>query len=124
MNLNAIAGPIVSAVNPASTLTIQQSTGYATDSSGMRSPIYSTLQVPGCNVQALDGGDLRLLESLNIQGESRKVYVNGQFNSVIRAAQKGGDLVTDGCGETWLITHVPEYWAGWVCFFMTRQALS
>jgi len=122
LNLHAIVAPIIAVINPQSTLTIAVSSGYTTNPDGSRIPQY-TLTTLVADVQGLDAASLRMVEGLNIQGISRRVWVNGQYAGVVRAAFKGGDLVTDESGQQWLITAVPEGWdkSGWCSFVMTLQ---
>lgn len=120
MNLHAIVSLAIGVVNPFETLTIAVSTGATINGDFTRTPTYSTVAIQG-QVQAMAAGDLRLVEKLNIQGQMRKVYVNGQYNGVVREASKGGDLVTRADSTVWKIVQVLEYWPDWCTFAMTLQ---
>ena len=120
MNLHGIVSGAIGTVNPFETLTVNQSTGYTTNADASRAPTYSTATISG-QVQPMSAEELKLVEALNIQGVKRKVYANGQYNGVVRAAQKGGDLVTRTDGTVWKVVLVTEYWPDWCSFVMALQ---
>jgi hypothetical protein len=125
LNLNNIVSGCVAAVNDWVTLQIQPSTGYETNSDGSRVPTYGPVQTILAQMQALTYNDLVQVSGLNLTGERRAVYVNGDFEPVLRAAQAGGDPVTlTSDNSTWLIVFQLEGWVytgGWTKFVMTRQ---
>ena len=121
MNLNAIVTPLVAAVNPTQTLTVQVSTGYSTNADGSRVPSYAApVSVQG-QVQALSWGDLRQLDGLNIQGVKHAIYLNGDIEGLVRETNQGGDLITDASGNVYLVTTVLENWGVWTKVAATRQ---
>ena len=114
MNLNAIAGSIVSAINPTITVSWQRSTGSTLNADYTRTPTFQTTQI-AVQEQPLSSNDLRLLDGLNIQGVTRKVYANVSLLGTDRLTQQGGDLLifTDpvtSAAQTWLVTIVFETW--------------
>lgn len=124
MNLHAIAGPIVAAVNPPVLGQYQQSTGSNTAASGKRTPTYATAIGVQVQLQALTGDDLRQMDGLNIQGEKRALYVSGTWKGASRPDIRGGDLFTLPDGSIWLVVHLLEDWnstAGWAKVAITRQ---
>lgn len=67
-------------------------------------------------VQPLSSQDLRQLEGINLGGDARGVYVNGDLNGVVRVLLKGGDLLTFPDGTIWLVKQQLEGFnmtAGW-----------
>jgi hypothetical protein len=121
MNLHSIAYGVLTAVNPATMLSIQVSNGYTTQSDGTRVPSYNDpVTVPG-DVQALGAGENQHLDMLNIQGRRMAFYINGNIDGLIRANNQGGDLITivrggsNGCleGSVWLVAEILEYWPAW-----------
>lgn len=114
MNLNAIAGSLTQAVNPDVIGTLKKSTGgYDTAPDGSRTSKYETIRNVSFQVQALTAKELQQVDSLNIEGEKRGVWFNGNLLGVVAAKGKGGDLCIFG-GSTWLIVQVFETWAnGW-----------
>jgi hypothetical protein len=122
MNLNLAAGPVVRAVNPDVTLEVLVSAGpAATAADGGRAPSYlPMLRVPG-NVQNLTFRDLAQVEGLNLQGTRRAIYLNGKADGIVRADNKGGDLVRMPDGTVWLVAMVLEAWQGWTKVAATLQ---
>lgn len=121
MNLNAIAGGVVSAVLPQTPLSIQVSTGYTTTSSGKRVSSYAAPVTVMGSVQAMTSADLMQYESINIEKVTTKILINGQVNGLVRATRKGGDLITTPDGSVWLVTNVFEDWPDWCCVGVTLQ---
>lgn len=121
MNLHGIASAYVSAVNPTQEVTVQQSTGYATLPNGQRTPTYAAPQTVEAQVQELTSDELQMMEGLGIQGESRAIYLNGQFAGAVRADKRGGDLFTLEDGSIWLVVKVLESFPDWTKVAVTRQ---
>lgn len=115
MNLHAVVVPIIAAVNPLVPATMKISTGYTTSPDGTRVPTYDTASGM-VQVQALNYKDLTQLDGINISGIARAIYFYGEFNGVVRARKKGGDIITltnDPNAGDWLIVHELEAWVGW-----------
>jgi hypothetical protein len=121
VNLNAIVGPIVTAVNPRVPCTISLSTGYTTLPDSSRVPTYALFLSVLCQIQALTYGDLRQVDGMNLNGTRRAIYINGEWNGVVRPLVKGGDLVTFPNGEVWLVALALESWRGWTKTACTLQ---
>lgn len=121
MNLHGIVSGAIAAVNPLIELSIQVSAGYTTNADGSRTPVYETAAtVPG-QVQALQYRDLQQLDGLNIEGTRRAIYINGHVNGLVRAENKGGDLITTPDGSVWLVALVLEDWPDWCKVAVTLQ---
>lgn len=124
MNLHALVGPAVSAVNPMLTGQFQQSTGATTQADGKRTPSYAAAVPVQCQCQALTFKDLQQLSGLNLNGEKLGIYISGTWEGVSRPAAKGGDLITLPDGSIWLVVQQLENWgrtAGWTKVAVTRQ---
>jgi hypothetical protein len=125
MNLNNIVAGACGAINDWVTLAIQISQGYTTNPDGDRVPVYADTQYVPAQMQALQYNDLVQVSGLNLTGERRAIYVNGDYEAVLRAAQSGGDPVTlESDGSSWLIVFQFEGWiytGGWTKFCITRQ---
>lgn len=121
MNLHQIVSGNIQAINPYIKLIVQVSTGYTTNPDGSRVPTYAKSQIVFGDVQALQYTDIIQLDALNIQGERRKIYINGQVDGLVRVDNKGGDLITDPDGKVWLVAMVLEYWHDWVSVAVTLQ---
>jgi hypothetical protein len=125
VNLRAIANGVTRAINPNVVCERWRNTGYTTADSGKRTPDWSKAPI-NVQVQALTYDDLKQLDGLNIQGVRRKIFTNTQVASVIRAAEKGGDLLVFPAGvlpegTTWLCVQVLERWPDWCTFVITLQ---
>ena len=127
MNLHALASGAIGLVNPHVAVTIRVSTGYITSPDGTRVPTYTDLTGITAQIQNFTFGDLQQLDGLNLQGEKRKIYLNGRYDGVSRTRGTGGDLIIypDGdtwpFGTTWLISQTLEQWPDWVCVAVTQQ---
>jgi hypothetical protein len=119
MNLHSIVSGAIGTVNPFIPVVIKQSTGYATNPDGTQVPVYTSINTTG-QQQALSGGDILRLNSLNVQGVTTKMYLSGNWEGVFRVLGKGGDLLTFG-GRTYLVAAVLERWPDWCCLAMTMQ---
>lgn len=122
MNLHGIVSGAIGAVNPHTPgVVLKASAGYTTATSGKRTPLYDTFPGLVAQVQQLTTKDLRQLESLNIQGSQRAIYLYGVVQAIVRVAQKGGDLLILPDGTTWLTTAVLEQWPDWCKVAVTLQ---
>lgn len=125
MNLHGIVSSAINVVNPFVFVTVLRSTGYTTNPDGSRTPKYATFSAK-VQVQSLTYSDLRLLDSLNIQGIRRAVYLTGEVEAIVRAQQEGGDLLvfptgTLPEGDTWLAAQRLEAWPDWSKICITLQ---
>lgn len=126
MNLHGIASGAVGAVNPPIAAQILASTGYGKAADFSQVPTYAAPADVQVQVQALQYDDIAQLDGLNIQGERRAVYLNGNWDGAIRADQKGGDLLKfpdrkGGPIRTWLVVFVFESWPDWTKVAVTLQ---
>jgi hypothetical protein len=124
VNLNNIVAGACGAINDWVTLAIQPSQGYATNGDGSRVPAYGPTQYVPAQMQALTYNDIVQVSGLNIQGERRAIYTNGDYQAVVRSSQEGGDVVTLPDGTVWLIVMQLENWhttGGWNKFIITKQ---
>lgn len=126
MNLHNVVRGAISAVNPPLPGVWRKNTDYTTGPSGKRTPVYAAVVNMPLQVQALSGKDLRLLDSLNIQGVQRAIYANGNIQGVNRVNRQGGDLLQFTDSEFglswWLVEIVLETWpTGWCKVGVTLQ---
>jgi len=125
MNLHGIVAPFIGTINPNVTATVKRSTGSTTNPDGSRVPTYDTFAIVA-QVQALTYTDIVQLDSLNIQGVRRAIYLTGNVMALVRVDRRGGDLIVfpDGTlpeGNTWLAAMVLEQWPDWVKVAITLQ---
>ena len=117
-NLRAIANSVTRSINPNIPATLFVSVGDT---------VVNFKQVPGYNqaavlaqVQPLSSKDVWLLNSLNIQGAEKAVYLNGTALAINRVKQLGGDLLVFAAGvvpegTTWKILASLEQWGTTWC---------
>lgn len=128
MNLHGIVSGVIGAVNPHVPATLQRSNGYATAPDGGRTPAYVT-SPQTVQVQALSAKEIQHLDGLNISGVLRKVYLNGDWRSLYRPGNQGGDRFQFGTtgvpvnlqGTTWLVVQVLETWPDWCSLAIQLQ---
>lgn len=130
MNLHSIVSGAISTVNPPITGTLYASTGSTINPDGSQTPTFKAYPSIRLQVQALSGSDIRHMDSLNIQGTMRAVYLSGLVEGLNRPAGKGGDILyfkdpSGAFGQAWwLVTQVLEPWsesAGWTKVAITMQ---
>jgi hypothetical protein len=116
MNLSALVGGVIGAVNPKVEAQYRASTGSTSAPSGRRTPTYADPVSVLVQKQALTYKDLQQLQGVNLNGEACAIYVEGDWRGVSRPAGRGGDLLTLPDGTVWLVVHVLENFfqtAGW-----------
>ena len=122
MNLHGIVSTVISAVNPQLPVTLRLSTGTMTTlADGTRVPAYQEVDGVFAQVQAQTYKDIQQLDSLNLQGTRKVVYLSGEIDGLVRATSKGGDLITFPDGSVWLVALVLEQWPDWVKAAITLQ---
>jgi len=125
MNLHGIVRGAVGAVNPEIQATLRKNMGNTTLPSGKQVAGY--LSSTGLiQVQGVVGDDLTHVNNLNIQGVTRKVYLPGNWTGVVRADQKGGDLLyfsqfPGSVVQEWMIKTVFEAWPDWSSVLVVLQ---
>lgn len=117
-NLRATANSVTRAINPNFQATLVISTGNVIGPDFVQIPTYDETAI-FAQVQPLSSKDLRQLDSLNIQGAEKAIYLNGVALGVNRIKQRGGDLVmfapgTLPEGDNWLVLASLEQWGGGV----------
>ena len=125
MNLHGIVSGAIGTINPFVSATVKRSSGYSLAPGGIQTPAYTTFSI-SCQVQALSYTDITQLDGLSIQGVRRKIYLTGNVEGIVRAKQRGGDLIIfpDGTlpeGNTWLAALALESWPDWVSIAITLQ---
>jgi len=126
MNLHAIVAPAIGTVNPFVSVDIRRALPPTEADNGVLIPTYQDLGSFSAQVQALTFTDLQKLDGMNIQGTRRGVYMNGATAGVIRAEQRGGDILqfpagTLPEGDVWLCAMVLEQWFDWCKIAITLQ---
>ena len=110
MNLQGITAAAISAVNPMVTAQLRVSTGNVTNADFTVSPSYAAAVPVQAQVQSLTYRDLQQIDSLNLQGTKRAIYLQGDVEGIVRPTNRGGDLITMPDGTVWLVAQVLEQW--------------
>ena len=125
MNLHNIVQPYITTVNPNMIALFYKSTGYSTDTDGSRVASFADPLTISCQWQSFQYNDLVQLDGLNINGEKRALYLNGDWDGVSRPDGTGGDLIVlTSNNTTWVVCMVLENWQaqdGWVKVAVVRQ---
>ena len=124
MNLNSIVAPLTAVVSPREMITVYPSNGYTTNADGSRVPAYGAAVALQASIQALHYNDIYMSDGLNIQGERCAMYLYGDWNAIVRADSKGGDIIVRADGSKWLVAVIAENWngaTGWTKAICTRQ---
>lgn len=121
MKLHSIVSRAIGAVNARQLVTIQISTGYATNPQGKRVPSYAAPQMAYASIQALQYNDIVQADGMQIQGVRRKLYIHEEVEGLVRANNKGGDIVTLADGTVWLVALIAEHWPTWTAAIITLQ---
>lgn len=132
MNLHGTVRGAITSVNPDKPATFQASTGYGTpDASGNVTPQYAAGVPVRCQVQPLSREDLRHVETLNLTGVFRSIFMFGNPQGIVRPNAGGGDLLTftqfQGQGpSTWLTIKADGPWdveyGGWSKILVVLQS--
>ncbi len=125
INVRAMANARTQVVNSNQTISLQRSTGYTTSPNGTQVPTFTTLSGEA-QIQALGPEDLKYMNSLNIQGVKRKVYLYGNWMGVVRTDSKGGDVLSfpqipGGTAQQWKAVTIFETWDSWSAIGVVLQ---
>lgn len=113
-NMHGIVRGSIQAVNKDVAATLKTSTGYTKGADYKQVPTYTTSAITA-QVQPLTTGDIRHLDSLNIQGSDKVAFLYGAALAIVQVKALGGALVVfpDGTlpeGNTWLVNANLEQW--------------
>jgi len=126
IDVHALASSAIQQVNSDIQVLWLRSTGATTtDAAGHRAPVLES-QTVSANVQGLSAKDLEHTDGLNMQGVMRSVHLYGNVQGIVRADQKGGDILQfpqapGGPVCDWRVTSVMETWPDWCRVIVTLQ---
>jgi len=126
VNLHAIVRGAITSVNPDIPATLLRSNGYVTGADGKQVPVFLSFSGK-IQVQGVSGKDLEHTDNLNIQGVLRTVYLVGNWAGVVRADQKGGDImkfpqVPGAAVQDWRVVSIKETWPDWCSVIVCLQS--
>lgn len=115
-----MANSAVRRVNPNIVATVRRYLGETTGPGRKPIPQYASDEQITIQLQPLSKGDMQHVDGLNLQGLFKSIHVNGNFYSINRTMQKGGDLfIIDG--QTWLVIEPLELWPDWCRLLVCLQ---
>lgn len=122
MNLHGIVRGVIAVVNPEVDGILRVCTGFTTGTAGRQVPVYAADVSVRVQVQDLSQRDILHLDSMNIQGSQKVLYLSGAISGIVRSQGKGNDLVLLNNGaEIWAVTAVLEQWPDWCRVSVTLQ---
>lgn len=125
--LRGIANNAIQGINRNKPIALRTGTYQINPNTLLQEVVYTETQVMG-NVQSLSNDDLRQIESLNLEGTIRAVYLYGNVSGVVRASGQGSSVLrfeSDIGGVVgtweWNVFKVAEAWDGWCKVFVVLQ---
>lgn len=112
MNLHKISNSAIRRVNPNISAILKKYAGKTYGPGRVPIPTYLPDQNVIIQLQPISRGDMQHVDGLNLQGLAKVIYVNGNYFSVQRELEQGGDIfVIDG--REWLVVEPLELWPNW-----------
>ncbi|BEH73314.1 hypothetical protein GBS0709_24310 [Edwardsiella tarda] len=123
MNIRSVANRAIQRVNPNVPAILKKYAGYDVLPGRKRVPKYLPDQNVTVQLQPLSKGDLQHVDGLNIQGLVKSIHVYGNYFSVQRELEQGGDLflIDD---RVWLVVEPIELWPDWCRLIVCLQDLG
>ncbi|EFC1656254.1 hypothetical protein FA798_19890 [Escherichia coli] len=112
MNLRQIANNAITSINPNIPAILKKYAGETIGPGRKPIPSYLPDQHVTIQLQPISRGDMQHVDGLNIQGLPKVIYVNGNYFSVQRELEQGGDIFVIN-GEQWLVVEPIELWPDW-----------
>lgn len=112
MNLRQIANNAITSINPNISAILKKYAGETIGHGHKPVPSYLPDQNVTIQLQPISRGDMQHVDGLNIQGLAKVIYVNGNYFSVQREMEQGGDIFVIN-GEQWLVVEPVELWPNW-----------
>ncbi|HFV1348701.1 TPA: hypothetical protein ACH9UP_001044 [Escherichia coli] len=112
MNLRQIANNAITSINPNIPAILKKYAGETIGPGRKPIPSYLPDQHVTIQLQPISRGDMQHIDGLNIQGLAKVIYVNGNYFSVQRELERGGDIFVIN-GEQWLVVEPIELWPDW-----------
>lgn len=112
MNLRQIANNAITSINPNIPAVLKKYAGEIIGPGRKPTPSYLPDQNVTIQLQPISRGDMQHVDGLNIQGLAKVIYVNGNYFSVQREMEQGGDIFVIN-GEQWLVVEPLELWPDW-----------
>lgn len=120
MNLRQIANNAITSINPNISAILKKYTGETIGPGRKPVPSYLPDQNVTIQLQPISRGDMQHVDGLNLQGLAKVIYVNGNYFSVQREMEHGGDIFVIN-GEQWLVVEPVELWPDWCRLIVVLQ---
>lgn len=120
MNLHKIANSAIRRVNPNISAILKKYAGEIIGPGRNPQPSYLPDQDVIIQLQPLSKGEMQHVDGLNLQGLIKAIYVNGNYFSVQRELEQGGDIFVIS-GEEWLVVEPIELWPDWCRLIVNLQ---
>lgn len=120
MNLHKIANSAIRRVNPNIPAILKKYAGETIGAGRKPVPSYLPDQDVTIQLQPLSKEDLQHIDGMNLQGLIKAIYVNGNYFSVQREMEQGGDIFVIN-GEEWLVVAPVELWPDWCRLVVNLQ---
>ncbi|HAV8297897.1 TPA: hypothetical protein JLC35_000358 [Escherichia coli] len=120
MNLRQIANNAITSINPNIPAILKKYAGETIGPGRKPIPSYLPDQHVTIQLQPISRGDMQHVDGLNIQGLPKVIYVNGNYFSVQRELEQGGDIFVIN-GEQWLVVEPIELWDSWCRLIVVLQ---
>lgn len=120
MNLRQIANSATRSINPNISAVLKKYAGETMGPGRKPQPSYLPDQDVTIQLQPLSKGEIQHVDGLNIQGLVKAIHVNGNYFSVQREKEQGGDIFVIN-GEEWLVVEPIELWPDWCRLIVNLQ---
>ena len=123
LNLHKLVRSAVTSVNPDQCVVVLRSAGQTISESFLQEPLYFPAVSTMAQPQPVPDSALQFLVQERQNTVWHDFYLDGDWNALLREAEKGGDLLYWD-GAEWLVEQVVERWnptAGWTKVRCTRQ---
>jgi hypothetical protein len=120
LNLRKAANSATKSINPNISAILRKYAGETIGPGRTPQPSYFPDQPVTIQLQPLSKGDLKHVDGMNIQGLVKSIHVNGNYFSVQREMEQGGDIFVIN-GETWLVVEPIELWDSWCRLLVNLQ---
>jgi hypothetical protein len=123
LNLHKLVRSVITTINPDQPVVVLRSAGRETDEAYTPEPVYFPAVAVFAQPQPVPDSALQFLVQERQNSVWHDFYLAGDWNALLRDAEKGGDLVYWD-GAEWLVEQVLERWnptVGWTKIRCIRQ---
>ena len=111
MNVRGIVRSGINSINPDVSIVIVRIQGFTVGAGREQIPNKLTPEGTDAQIQPLKTSDLEHVNNYNSSKTYKYLHIDGDWNSLRRADEKGGDLIYFD-GFEWMINAIPEKYRG------------